>query len=88
MEANGFVPKELQPLSPNMNGKPMHYNGIIHSNNMVPNGPLPVGAPNLNNNINPNNALQSSRDDLPWPKLIVSFDVTFISRLIIHLVTR
>jgi hypothetical protein len=70
MEANGFVPKELQPLSPNMNGKPMHYNGIIHANNMVPNGPLPVGAPNLNNNINPNNALQSSRDDLPWPKLI------------------
>lgn len=88
MDVNGFVPKEVpiaaQPLSPSLNGKPtMPYNSMIHTSNLVP---LPVVAPTLNNNINPNNALHSARDELPWPKLIVSICATFLSRLIIHLV--
>lgn len=94
IEPNGFVPKDLtivnQPLSPTLPVKqqhPMHFNHHVNSQLPANNGPLP-GALTLNNNMNSNNTLQSSRDELPWPKLIVSISASVISRLIIYNFSR
>lgn len=74
-EANGYPQKDLPMVSQTLPVK----EPVLHDNPLVPayNSTLPTycgqsGAPGLTNNFNnPNNVLQSSRDELSWPKLLV-----------------